>query len=118
MSSGSPEPLRCESRRSAGDSVLWRYSMAAVIVAAALLDVVWWVPAHEAHRRLDAPRATASEVVQPHISRCRRAQLQQELGDLEARVDQVKAEIRAIDDGAVDGAIEAIPVVVDTPTVR
>lgn len=27
---------------------LWRYSMAALIVIAALLDVLWWVPAQQA----------------------------------------------------------------------
>jgi hypothetical protein len=43
---------------------LWRYSLAMMIVLAAILDVVWWVPAHQPHRQ------RAHRQVQPSVSRC------------------------------------------------
>jgi hypothetical protein len=43
---------------------LWRYSLAMMIVLAAILDVVWWVPQHESRR-------AHHDQVQPNISRCR-----------------------------------------------
>jgi hypothetical protein len=42
---------------------LWRYSLAVMIVVAAILDAVWWVPAHS--------HAPNQPPVPPTISRCR-----------------------------------------------
>ena len=41
---------------------MWQYSLALVIVLAALLDSIWWVPAHEHGTRHAVPA---------QISRCR-----------------------------------------------
>jgi hypothetical protein len=54
---GGMTPLRCETRRVAnGMGLPWRYSLAALIVLAAILDAVWWVPAHERTRAPVPPR--------------------------------------------------------------
>lgn len=37
----------------------WQYSLAMVIVLAALLDSVWWVPAHQHGARRAVPAAIA-----------------------------------------------------------
>lgn len=47
------EYLRCESRRPRGAFALglWKYSLAAVIVASAALDALWLVPLEQAQER-------------------------------------------------------------------
>lgn len=66
----SPERLRCEVRRPGGGGAgAWRYSFAALIVLAALLDVLWWVPAQQRARQA---RDEAREApVQLELSPCR-----------------------------------------------
>ena len=58
-----PAVLRCESRlpRRTGGFGLWRYSLAMMIVLAAILDAVWWVPSHESKRE---------PAVQTSVSHC------------------------------------------------
>jgi len=70
---------------------LWRYSMAIVIVLAAMLDVVWWVPAHERAARPDGP------AVQVTTPRCRRAQIRREMAQLQAEIAALTAQLAAID---------------------
>ncbi len=48
---------------------VWRYSMAAIIVIAAVLDVVWWVPSHRSH---DAGARASDAPVSAHTPRCRK----------------------------------------------
>lgn len=88
-----PDGLRCESRRTGGLG-LWRYSMAAVIVLAAMLDVVWWVPAHE---RAAQERAAHAAAIQATTPRCRAAQYRREIQRLEAELARLNAELRALD---------------------
>ncbi len=67
---------------------MWRYSIALMSVLSALLDVVWWVPAHPA-RDGDAARAP----VPAEIARCRRAELEQSIAALEAELAREQAEL-------------------------
>lgn len=74
--------------------------MAAVIVAAALLDVVWWVPA----QRRASEDASARTPVELNSPRCRKARLeaerakvQQEIDALERRADQLDLQIDALE---------------------
>ena len=60
---------------------MWRYSMAALIVCAALLDVIWWVPAHQPTRQ-DAQ-------VQAELPQCRKARIQAEIDRLQAELDAI-----------------------------
>jgi hypothetical protein len=62
---------------------IWRFSMAALIVFAALLDIVWWVPAHQPSDR------SASPQVQPELPQCRKARLQAEIDRLQAELDAI-----------------------------
>jgi len=64
----------------------WRYSMAALVVGAALLDVFWWVPAH----RVEAPRSARAAQVQTELPQCKRARLQAEIDRLQAELDAVR----------------------------
>ena len=43
---------------------LWQYSLAMMIIVAAILDAVWWVPSHS---QPQSPRPN----VPTHVSRCR-----------------------------------------------
>jgi hypothetical protein len=64
--------------------------MAAVIVLAAMLDVIWWVPAHE---RAAQERAAAAPAIQVTTPKCRRAQLEREAQELQRELDRVNAKI-------------------------
>jgi len=77
--------LRCESRRPRREPGMLRWSLAAVIIAAAGLDAVWLVPA-----RAPEPRSAVhySEVAQQR--HCRKLALEREL-------QRVRAEVRAIE---------------------
>jgi hypothetical protein len=68
--------------------------MAAVIILAAMLDIVWWVPAHE---RADQDRAAAAPAVQVTTPRCRAAQYRREIQKLEDELDRLNAELKALD---------------------
>ena len=61
-----PQVLRCEARLPRSGFGLWRYSLAALILGAAMLDALWWVPAHQREAREPAVRS--------EISRCPHAQ--------------------------------------------
>lgn len=83
---------------------MWRYSMAAVIVAAAMLDVFWWVPAQQARRaeRAHAEQA-ATEQVRARMPRCRAAEIREqkaaiadEIKALQAQMYRLDAELRAL----------------------
>lgn len=67
---------------------MWRYSMAALIVCAALLDVIWWVPAHQG-----APAGGSNAQVQTELPQCRKARIEAEIDRLEAELKAVQAEI-------------------------
>jgi hypothetical protein len=68
--------------------------MAAVIVLAAMLDVVWWVPAQErAAQERAAAEAPAIQVTTP---RCRRAQLEREVRELQRELQRVNAQLAEI----------------------
>jgi hypothetical protein len=60
---------------------MWRYSMAALIVGAALLDVIWWVPAHQPTRQ--------DPQVQTELPQCRKARIQAEIDRLQAELDAI-----------------------------
>jgi hypothetical protein len=77
---------------------MWRYSMAAVIVVAALLDVFWWVPQREARRaeRLHE-QDVATEPVRAQIPKCRAAQIKAEQARLQAEIDQLDADMKRLD---------------------
>lgn len=68
---------------------MWRWSMAALIVCAAMLDVVWWVPAHRG-----TPDAAA---VQTELPQCKRARLEAEAAKLEAELEAIQAQIDRLD---------------------
>jgi hypothetical protein len=68
--------------------------MAAVIVLAAMLDVVWWVPAHE---RAAQDRASAGPAIQVTTPRCRAAQYRREIQKLENELGRLNAELEALD---------------------
>ena len=63
---------------------MWRYSMAALIVCAALLDVIWWVPAHQG-----TPDSASNAQVQTELPQCRKAQIQAEIDRLQAELDAI-----------------------------
>ena len=67
---------------------MWRYSMAVLIVCAAFLDVVWWVPAHQ-------PRSDDAQV-QTELPQCRKARIQAQIDQLEAELRALQAEIDQI----------------------
>jgi hypothetical protein len=52
-------------------------------VFAALLDIVWWVPAHQPSDR------SASPQVQPELPQCRKVRLQAEIDRLQAELDAI-----------------------------
>lgn len=64
---------------------LWRYSMAALIVCAAMLDVIWWVPAH----RGTPDGAVDNAQVQAELPQCRKARIQAEIDQLQAELDAI-----------------------------
>jgi hypothetical protein len=64
---------------------LWRYSMAALIVCAAMLDVMWWVPAHQPSPRDSVDNAQ----VQTELPQCRKARIQAEIDRLQAELDAI-----------------------------
>ena len=65
---------------------LWRYSMAALIVCAAMLDVIWWVPAHQGAA---SDRSADAAQVQTELPQCRRARIQAEIDRLQAELDAI-----------------------------
>jgi hypothetical protein len=65
---------------------LWRYSMAALIVCAAMLDVIWWVPAH---RDAERDRSAGAAQVQTELPQCRKARIQAEIDRLQAELDAI-----------------------------
>lgn len=69
---------------------LWRYSLAAMIVFAALLDVLWWVPMYSG-----VARQQRDESIQATMPQCRRLQLERELDRLERELDATLTEIDA-----------------------
>lgn len=72
---------------------LWRYSLAAMIVLAAMLDVLWWVPMYSgAAREREAIQATTPQCRALHLQR-RLDHLQRELDQLERDLDATLAEI-------------------------
>ncbi len=79
--------LRCEARRPGGSGMgLWRYSLAALIVCAAMIDVLWWVPAQQAQQRARREPAISAE-----ISRCH------QIREKQAEIDKLEAEIRDLE---------------------
>lgn len=64
---------------------MWRYSMAALIICAAMLDIVWWVPAH----RATPDDAVSDAQVQTEIPQCRKARIQAEIDRLQAELDAI-----------------------------
>jgi len=71
---------------------LWRYSMALVIVLAAMLDVVWWVPAHDPSAARDEPAMQqTTRPVRATTPRCRRAQIERQIRALEAELADLPA---------------------------
>jgi hypothetical protein len=69
---------------------LWRYSLAAMIVVAALLDVLWWVPAHREPPAPGAVREPARFPVGAEMVRCRKAQLEREIADRQAELQTLE----------------------------
>jgi hypothetical protein len=65
---------------------MWRYSMAALIVCAAFLDVIWWVPTHQRSTRDDA---AGNAQVQTELPQCRKARIQAEIDRLQAELDAI-----------------------------
>lgn len=66
----SPQLLRCEARRSGGCGIgLWRYSLAALIVCAAMIDALLLAPPRP--RGPSSPEAR-EPAVSAEIYRCRR----------------------------------------------
>lgn len=80
--------LRCEARRPGGSGMgLWRYSLAALIICAAMIDVVWWVPAQQAQQRARREPAVSAE-----ISRCRQIREKQaEIEKLERQIADLES---------------------------
>ena len=74
----------------------WRYSMALVIVLAALIDVMWWVPAAQRAQARDAEAREARAAIQATIPRCRAAQIRAEMDRLEAEHAALRAELDAL----------------------
>ncbi len=70
--------------------------MAAVIVAAALLDVFWWVPAHTSSTGRAHRDAVAAEQIRARMPRCRAAEIRSELADLQARMAALQTELDAL----------------------
>jgi hypothetical protein len=88
-----PDGLRCESLRPGGPRP-WRYSLAALIVVAAVLDVIWWVPAQRAARDRSADAAALTA----QTPQCRRRQLEREIATREAELRALRADLDALDE--------------------
>jgi hypothetical protein len=85
-----PDVLRCESRRTGGTGP-WRYSLAVLIVLAAVLDVLWWVPAHQGGDGEPTRRGYTP------VGRCQQVQkLKREITTREAELDALRAELEAL----------------------
>jgi F0F1-type ATP synthase membrane subunit b/b' len=73
---------------------LWRYSMAAVIVLAAVIDVAWWIPAQQ--HAIEARQARV-ELQTPQCKKLRleaqRRAVEIELQALEGKLDAIDAEL-------------------------